>query len=97
PFIGIAFAAMGWYMPKIHQNYFAGFKLPWTLENVDNWNETHKVAGTVWVLGGVFQAIATIALSSKLGFICFMIAIVLMVSIPTAFSYRMFKRGNTIQ
>lgn len=96
PFIGFAFAAMGWYMPKIHQNYFAGFKLPWTLENVDNWNETHKVAGKVWIFGGLFQAIATITLSSKLGFICFMIAIFFMVIIPTVFSYRMFKRGNAI-
>ena len=97
PFIGFAFATMGWYMPKIHQNYFAGFKLPWTLENVDNWNETHKVAGVVWMFGGLFQAIATITLSSQLGFICFMIAIGLMVIVPTIFSYRMFKRGNTIK
>lgn len=97
PFIGLAFAAMGWYMPKIHQNYFAGFKLPWTLENVDNWNETHKVAGTVWMFGGFFQAIATITLSSKFGFVCFIFATVLMVIIPTVFSYQMFKRGNTIQ
>jgi uncharacterized membrane protein len=71
--------------------------LPWTLENVDNWNETHKVAGVVWMYGGLFQAIATITLSSQLGFICFMIAIGLMVIVPTIFSYRMFKRGNTIK
>lgn len=96
PFIGFAFAAMGWYMPKIHQNYFAGFKLPWTLENVDNWNETHKVAGKVWMLGGLIQAIATILLPPKIGFICFMIAIGIMVIVPTLFSYQMFKRGNTI-
>lgn len=96
PFIGIAFALMGWYMPKIHQNYFAGFKLPWTLENEDNWNATHQVAGKIWMFGGLFQAIATFSLSSKLGFICFMIAIGVMVIVPTIFSYRMFKRGNTI-
>lgn len=95
-FIGLCFAAFGWFMPKIHQNYFAGFKLPWTLENEANWNETHKVAGKVWLLGGIFQAIAAITLSSKLGFISCMIAIAIMVIIPTIFSYRMFKRGNTI-
>jgi len=44
PLIGLSFAGLGWYMPKFKQNYFVGFKLPWTLENVDNWNETHKVA-----------------------------------------------------
>jgi uncharacterized membrane protein len=97
PFIGLSFSAMGWYMPKIHQNYFAGFKLPWTLENEANWNATHKVAGTVWLFGGWFQAIATITLSSKPGFICFLIATAIMVIIPTIFSYRMFKNGNQVK
>lgn len=97
PAIGLFLAFIGWMIPKLHQNYFAGFKLPWTLENVDNWNETHKVAGKVWLYGGIFQAIAAITLSSKWGFICFMIAVVVMVVIPTVFSYRMYKRGNTIQ
>lgn len=97
PFIGLSFSVIGWYMPKIHQNYFVGFKLPWTLENVDNWNETHKMAGTVWLYGGIFQAIAAISLSSKLGFICFMVATAIMVIIPTVFSYRMFKNGNQIK
>jgi uncharacterized membrane protein len=96
PFLGFAFAAMGWYMPKLHQNYFAGFKLPWTLENEDNWNETHKIAGTVWMFSGWFQVIASITLSSKPAFICFMIATAIMVIIPTVFSYRMFKNGNQI-
>jgi uncharacterized membrane protein len=96
PSIGLFFAVMGWLMPKIHQNYFAGFKLPWTLENVDNWNATHQVAGKVWFYGGLFQVIATSTLSSKLAFICFITTTVLMVIIPTVFSYRMFKRGNTL-
>ena len=97
PLIGFSFAIIGWYMPKIHQNYFAGFKLPWTLENVDNWNATHKVAGKIWLYGGLFQAIATITLPSFLGFVCFMIATVIMIAIPTIFSYRMFKKGNVIE
>jgi len=97
PLLGFSFAALGWYMPKIHQNYFAGFRLPWTLENVDNWNETHKVAGTVWLYGGFFQAITTLIFEAKWGFICFMAATVIMVIIPTLFSYRMFKNGNQIK
>ena len=96
PLIGFSFAAMGLYLPKIHQNYFAGFKLPWTLENVDNWNATHRLAGTVWLYGGLFQATSTITLSSKAGFICFMIATAVMVVVPTVFSYRMFKNGNKL-
>jgi uncharacterized membrane protein len=97
PLVGLSFAGLGWYMPKFKQNYFVGFKLPWTLENVDNWNETHKVAGTVWIFGGWFQVISTVSLSMKFGFICFMIAIAVMVIVPAVFSYRMFKNGNQIK
>jgi uncharacterized membrane protein len=96
PFIGIAFSILGWYMPKIHQNYFAGFKLPWTLENIDNWNETHKLAGKVWLYGGIAQAIGTIILPSVAAFILFLVATLIMVIIPTVFSYRMFKSGNQL-
>ena len=97
PALGIAFAGFGWYMPKIHQNYFAGFKLPWTLENEDNWNETHKLAGKIWIYGGAAQAIAAILLPNVAGFITFFGITFIMVIIPTVFSYRMFKRGNTIE
>jgi uncharacterized membrane protein len=95
--LGIVFAIMGWYMPKLHQNYFAGFKLPWTLENVDNWNETHKLAGKVWLYGGMVQAIGTLVLPSVPAFIVFITSIAVMVIIPSVFSYRMFKNGNQIK
>jgi uncharacterized membrane protein len=97
PFLGIVFAIIGWYMPKLHQNYFAGFKLPWTLENVDNWNETHKLAGKVWLYGGMMQAIGTLVLPSLPAFIVFITSMAVMVIIPTAFSYRMFKNDNQIK
>jgi uncharacterized membrane protein len=97
PALGLFFAGFGWYMPKIHQNYFAGFKLPWTLENENNWNETHKLAGKIWMYGGFVQAIATLFLPNVAGFIVFFSITFIMVIIPTVFSYRMFKRGNTIE
>ena len=95
--VGLSFAGLGWYMPKFKQNYFVGFKLPWTLENETNWNETHKVAGKLWVYGGLLQAVVTFLLPMKFGFICFMIATAVMVITPTVFSYRMFKNGNAIK
>jgi len=97
PALGLAFAGFGWYMPKLHQNYFAGFKLPWTLENEDNWNETHKVAGKYWMYGGLVQAIGTLLLPSKPAFIVFLLTTAIIVAIPALFSYRMFKNGNQIK
>ena len=96
PLVGLTFAGLGWYMPKFKQNYFVGFKLPWTLENETNWNETHKVAGKLWIYGGLFQAVVTFILPMKFGMIAFMLAIAVMVIIPSVFSYRLFKKGNTI-
>jgi uncharacterized membrane protein len=97
PLVGLSFAGLGWYMPKFKQNYFVGFKLPWTLENVDNWNETHKVAGTVWMFGGWLQVIATVSLPMKFVAIGFMLTTAVMIIVPTVFSYRMFKNGNIIK
>ena len=96
PIMGLAFAGMGLYMPKIKQNYFAGFKLPWTLDNVDNWNATHKIAGKVWLYGGIVQFFAGMAFSSVTSFVIFFIDMIVMVLIPTICSYRMFKNGNKV-
>ena len=94
PLLGFAFAGMGIYMPKLKQNYLAGFKLPWTLENEANWNATHALAGKVWMAGGALQMVTAMLLSGPTIFIVFMSITAIMVIIPTAFSYRMFKRGN---
>lgn len=96
PMMGLAFAGLGLYMPKLKQNYFAGFKLPWTLDNVDNWNATHKIAGKVWLYGGVIQFFAGLVFSSVASFVIFFIAMVVMVLVPTIYSYRMFKNGNVV-
>jgi len=94
PLLGFAFAGMGLFMPKFKQNYFAGFKLPWTLENEANWNATHALAGKVWTVGGALQMISSMLLNGPAIMIVFMTITAIMVIIPTAFSYRMFKRGN---
>ena len=95
PLLGFAFTGMGIYMPKLKQNYLAGFKLPWTLENEANWNATHSLAGKVWTIGGTLQMISALLLNGPSIFIVFMSITAVMVIIPSAFSYRMFKRGNT--
>jgi uncharacterized membrane protein len=94
PLLGFAFAGMGIYMPKLKQNYIAGFKLPWTLENEANWNATHALAGKVWMVGGALQMATALLLSGPAIFIVFISITAVMVIIPSIYSYRMFKRGN---
>jgi uncharacterized membrane protein len=92
PFLGLAFAGFGVYMPKIKQNYFAGFRLPWTLESEANWIATHRLAGRTWTAGGLLQFLSGLILQGELVFICFISVIILMVIIPTVYSYLFFKK-----
>lgn len=92
PFLGLAFAGFGVYMPKIKQNYFAGFRLPWTLESEANWIATHRLAGKIWTVGGLLQFLSGLILQGELVFICFISIIIIMVMIPTVYSYLFFKK-----
>ena len=52
-FLGLIFIVIGNYLPKCRHNYTVGIRLPWTLDNEDNWNHTHRFAGYVWIIAGV--------------------------------------------
>jgi uncharacterized membrane protein len=94
PLLGLLFAVMGFYFPKLSQNYFAGFKLPWTLSSEANWTATHLYASKFWVYGGIAQMILGFVLPGMWSFISFFVLMIPMVVAPIIFSYRMFKSGN---
>jgi len=50
---GILFVVIGNYIPKCRQSYTLGIRVPWALEDEENWNRTHRFAGKVWTVGGV--------------------------------------------
>jgi uncharacterized membrane protein len=59
--MGILFILIGNYMPKTRQNYTIGIKVPWALDNEENWNRTHRLAGYLWVAGGLILVILALA------------------------------------
>ena len=96
PSIGLLLAAIGVFMPRFHQNYFVGLRLPWTLDNEDNWNATHRMAGKVWIAGGICMALTGFLLNKEMAGYFFFIMLIIMIAIPVVFSYNMFKNGNKI-
>lgn len=56
-FIGIIFVLFGNYLPKSRLNYTIGVKLPWTLDNEDNWNKTNRLAGYLMMIMGIVMLI----------------------------------------
>ena len=82
-FVGLLFVVIGNYLPKVKQNYYMGIKLPWTYSDEENWNRTHRMAGKLWVVGGII-----ILLNVFLGISGLEILIlILMVVIPTVYSF----------
>ena len=90
--VGLLFAIMGNYMPNLKPNYFAGLRLPWTLENEENWRQTHQMAGKLWFAGGLVLAVVCLFTPPIVSIIVFFAVILVMVIIPTVFSYRLYKK-----
>jgi uncharacterized membrane protein len=91
PVLGLLFAFIGNYFHSLKPNYFAGFRLPWTLSSESNWKKTHLLAGKLWFWGGLFLALATLFLPPMGGFILLMAGVFIMVVIPVVYSFRIFR------
>ncbi|WP_099206044.1 SdpI family protein [Scatolibacter rhodanostii] len=87
--IGVIFIIIGNYMPKSKQSYTVGIKLPWTLNDEDNWNKTHRMAGFLWIMSGVLFILNGIF---WMNMIVGIVAIVVCVGVPFVYSYRLYRK-----
>ncbi len=94
PIVGLFLAVLGNFMHSIKPNYFIGFKLPWTLENEENWRKTHQLVSKVWVTGGLLIAISTLTIDITISIWIALFVFVLLVAIPTIYSYQLYKQNN---
>ena len=88
-FMGLLFVIIGNYLPKCKQSYTIGIKIPWTLNNEENWNKTHRLAGWVWVIGGI----AIMLTGFFGGFVAFFVITLVMVLVPAIYSYLLHRKG----
>ena len=86
--VGLMFIIIGNLLPKCRQSYTLGIKRPWTLNNEENWNKTHRFGGKVWVAGGV------VLLSTAVwgNFWLLIVVTVVMVTLPTLYSYLLYRK-----
>lgn len=86
--LGILIMIIGNYLPKCKQNYTVGIKTPWTLNNEEVWNKTHKISGYLWVIGGFI-----ITISSFIGFESIMLVVLIIIAfVPIVYSYILYKK-----
>ena len=88
--MGVLFIFAGNYLPKSRQNYTVGIKIPWTLDNEENWNKTHRLAGYLWVAGGIVMLLGTLTGWISTGWIIAVAALCALV--PCIYSFWLHER-----
>ena len=88
-FMGVLMIVIGNYLPKTRKNYIIGIRLPWTLESDKNWRKTHRLAGKIWVLGGLLLFLNSFA--QIYVYWVFFLTLLLVVLMPGVYSYQLSK------
>lgn len=89
--VGVTFIVIGNYLPKCKQSYTMGIKLPWTLNDEENWNRTHRLGGKLWVVSG-FIVILCMLLPANAMSVVFIIVLFMAMIVPTVYSYQLYKK-----
>lgn len=86
--IGLMLVFVGNFLPKCKPNSTMGIKIPWTLADEENWNKTHRLAGKLWMAGGIVSIIGTFCGIPVLLFA----AIAAVVLIPVIYSFALSRK-----
>ena len=90
-FLGIIFVILGNYLPKTHRNHTIGIRIPWTLSDDKNWHKTHRMAGKLWVLGGLLillESFVQVAMPYVMG-----VVIAIMIIAPMIYSFLLSRKS----
>jgi len=89
--VSLLFIVIGNFMGKIRQNYFVGIKLPWTLANEEVWQKTHRMAGPLWVVAGLFGVLGAF-IGGQAAAVLLSGGLALAVIVPTIYAYLLYRK-----
>ena len=89
--MGLLFTLIGNYMPKTRMNSTVGIKVPWTYTSEENWKATHRLAGKLWVGGGILIALGGFLPNGWA--VAVMFGLILpMTVVPIVYSWRFYEK-----
>jgi uncharacterized membrane protein len=89
--VGLMFAVLGNYLPRLRSNWWMGIRTPWTLESETVWRSTHRLAGYTFVIGGLATA-GSALLPSAIAIGPAMAAMLTAAFVPVVYSYVAYQR-----
>jgi uncharacterized membrane protein len=92
--VGLMFAVLGNYMPRIRSNWWMGIRTPWTLDNEEVWRRTHRFGGRMFVAGGIVS-MASVILPSEAASMIAVTAMIIAGLTPAVYSYVIWRTEPT--
>lgn len=94
--IGAMFAVFGNFLPVVKPNFFIGIRIPWTLNNDNNWKLTHRFAGKLWLIGGIAIILYSLFTNPENASIFFLSVTFVIVILPVLYSFRLYQNTKHI-
>lgn len=88
----LLFLMLGSMMPKFQQNFFCGFKTPWTLSSEVVWNKTHRIGGRLFWAAGLIGFFGAFLPEDRWKMFALLIPVIPAVVVPCVMSYVWFQR-----
>jgi len=88
------FVVVGNYLRTIKPNYFIGIRVPWALEDADNWRQTHRMGSYVWVGGGLLLLVSFPFFDIKTFSTIFGVVAASLALIPAIYSFYIYKQSS---
>jgi uncharacterized membrane protein len=88
--LGVFLVVVGNILGKLTWSYFVGIRTPWTMDDPRVWERTHRMAGPVFVVGGMALCGAGIAHASAPMLLALLLATCLC---PVIYSYYAWRQG----
>lgn len=94
PVIAVFLIVLGNYLQTIKPNYFIGIRTPWTLQNENNWQHTHRLGARVYMIGGALLLFCSL-FGGLQGFNSyFLLSLLLILLIPIFYSFFLFTKSQ---
>lgn len=92
--LGLLLLLLGNYLGRVEPNWFLGIRTPWTLTSDTVWRKTHRTAGWLFVLGGVFLIVMGVV-RGGIAVPIFIVTVVLVGLVPVVQSYVLWRREQS--
>ncbi len=95
--MGIMLAVVGNYFGKLRSSFFIGIRTPWTLSSESVWQQTHRLAGKLFMLAGVLLFAASLILEKQHLSAAMLIVVLPAALIPAIYSWFLYRQEQAAE